>query len=175
MRVALFLLLSLASTAFSTNVDDALLWGPYRSNLYLGLRPRIPQSLMTGLMWFGTHDYQSITRKLILLYSLSSLNATPGTRHSCEQGDQLDGYEWTEYDARQGGVQVLKDGPNNVKITTEFIKVHGGDHGGSWAVRIKGEPMITGALILCAIQLWLTGNLLCRQPFQSILHILRWS
>lgn len=160
MRVVLLWLLLLASTAISTNVGDALLWGPYRSNLYLGLRPRIPQSLMTGLMWFGTHDYQSITRKLILLWSLSSLNATTGTRHSCEQGDQLDGYEWTEYDARQGGVQVLKDSPNNVKMTTEFLKVHGGDHGGSWAVRIKGEPITPGTLVLRVTQLWLTGNLL---------------
>ncbi|KAK2460565.1 hypothetical protein APHAL10511_007035 [Amanita phalloides] len=80
---------------------------------------------MTGLMWFGTHDYQSISR----------------TRHSCEQGDHLDGYDWTEYDTRHGGVQVLKDGANNVKLTTEFLKFPGGDHGGSWAARIKGEPM----------------------------------
>ena len=40
--------------------NDTLLWGPYRPNLYFGLRPRIPQSLLTGLMWFGNHDYQSI-------------------------------------------------------------------------------------------------------------------
>ncbi|KAF8352343.1 glycoside hydrolase [Amanita rubescens] len=130
MRAALLLLLSLASTTISTNADDPLLWGPYRSNLYFGLRPRIPQSLMTGLMWFGTQDYQSVTR----------------SRHSCEQGDQLDGYEWTEYDTRQGGVQVLKDSANNVKITTEFLKVQGGDHGGSWAARIKGEPMTADKL-----------------------------
>ncbi|KAF8626209.1 hypothetical protein AX15_004899 [Amanita polypyramis BW_CC] len=126
MQVALLLLLSLASTVISANVNDTLLWGPYRSNLYFGIRPRIPQSLMTGLMWFGTQDYQSVAR----------------TRHACEQGDQLDGYDWTEYDSRQGGVQVLKDGANNVKITTEFLKVPGGDYGGSWAARIKGEPMI---------------------------------
>ena len=68
MRAALLLLLSLASTTISTNADDPLLWGPYRSNLYFGLRPRIPQSLMTGLMWFGTQDYQSVTRELLVLY-----------------------------------------------------------------------------------------------------------
>lgn len=38
-------------------------------------------------------------------------------------------------------MQVIKDGANNVKITTEFLKVAGGDHGGSWAARIKGEPI----------------------------------
>ncbi|GLB35277.1 putative glycosyl hydrolase family 63 N-terminal domain [Lyophyllum shimeji] len=116
------LLLSLAKLVFS---NDTLLWGPYRPNLYFGLRPRIPQSLMTGLMWFGTHDYQSITR----------------TRHACDQGDHLDSYTWTAYDPRQGGVQVIRDSANNVKITTEFLKVAGGEHGGSWAARVRGEPI----------------------------------
>lgn len=62
-------------------------------------------------------------------------------RHTCDQGDNLDSYTWTEYDSREGGVQVIKDSANNVKITTEFLKVAGGDHGGSWAARIKGEPI----------------------------------
>jgi hypothetical protein len=64
-----------------------------------------------------------------------------GVRHACDQGDGLDGYTWTEYDAEEGGVQVIKDGQNNVKITTEFLKVPGGMHGGSWAARIKGQPI----------------------------------
>ncbi|GBE82451.1 Probable mannosyl-oligosaccharide [Sparassis crispa] len=80
---------------------------------------------MTGLMWFGTHDYQSIAR----------------TRHACEQEDHLNSYTWTEYDARQGGSQIVKDGMNNVILTTEFLKIPGGQHGGSWAARIRGEPM----------------------------------
>jgi mannosyl-oligosaccharide glucosidase len=63
------------------------------------------------------------------------------TRHACDQADGLDSYTWTEYDAREGGVQVLKDSKNNVEITTEFLKVAGGDHGGSWAARIKGKPI----------------------------------
>jgi mannosyl-oligosaccharide glucosidase len=63
------------------------------------------------------------------------------TRHACDQGDNLDSYTWTEYDTREGGVQVIKDSANNVKITTEFLKVAGGDHGGSWGARIKGEPL----------------------------------
>ncbi|KAF5386975.1 hypothetical protein D9615_001779 [Tricholomella constricta] len=118
-------LLSLGLLVLSVDTNDTLLWGPYRPNLYFGLRPRIPQSLMTGLMWFGTHDYQSIGR----------------TRHACDQADKLDSYTWTEYDARQGGVQVIRDSANNVQITTEFLKVAGGDHGGSWAARVKGEPI----------------------------------
>ena len=67
-----------------------------------------------------------------------------GTRHACDQGDGLNSYTWTEDDAREGGEQVIKDGINNVKITTQFLKVPGGDHGGSWAARIKGEPMNPG-------------------------------
>lgn len=122
---AWLLLLSAATTALAQGTNDTLLWGPYRPNLYFGLRPRIPQSLMTGLAWFGTQDYNSIGQ----------------TRHACDQGDKLDSYTWTEYDAREGGAQVLKDSANNVKITTEFLKVPGGEHGGSWAVRVKGEPV----------------------------------
>ena len=33
-----------------------------------------------------------------------------------------------------------------MKITTEFLKVPGGDHGGSWAARVKGEPINPGEL-----------------------------
>ncbi|KAH9946321.1 glycoside hydrolase [Epithele typhae] len=107
------------------NDSDALFWGTYRPGLYFGLRPKVPQSLMTGLMWFGTHNYQSIQK----------------ARHACSQDDGLTGYSWMEYDPRQGGVQVINDAPNNVKITTEFLKVPGGDFGGSWAARVKGEPL----------------------------------
>lgn len=74
----LWLLLPLAQTAFahqSTNdSDSSLLWGTYRPNLYFGLRPRVPQSLMTGLMWFGTQDYRSVSRassQLMLLLCLT--------------------------------------------------------------------------------------------------------
>ena len=31
--------------------NESLLWGPYRPNLYLGIRPRVPESLLMGLMW----------------------------------------------------------------------------------------------------------------------------
>ncbi|KAI0078991.1 glycoside hydrolase [Panus rudis PR-1116 ss-1] len=124
---SLWLLAPLASNvlAGAVNGSESLLWGAYRPNLYFGMRPRLPQSLMTGLMWFGTQDYQSISK----------------TRHACDQGDGLDSYSWTKYDAREGGVQVIKDSNNNVQLTTEYLKVPGGEHGGSWAARIKGEPI----------------------------------
>ena len=40
--------------------NDSLLWGPYRPNLYFGIRPRIPKSLMTGLLWAKVDNFQGI-------------------------------------------------------------------------------------------------------------------
>ncbi|KAF8448061.1 glycoside hydrolase family 63 protein [Boletus edulis BED1] len=107
------------------NVTEDLQWGTYRPGLYFGVRPRLPKSLVTGLIWFGTQNYQSFGK----------------ARHACDQGDGLDSYAWTAFDSRQGGVQVLQDSFNNVEITTEFLKIPGGEHGGSWAARIKGKPI----------------------------------
>jgi hypothetical protein len=69
-------LLSLCLTSFSSaaNAQDesvlfseasrmsnqSLLWGPYRPNLYFGVRPRLPKSLMAGLMWTKVDDYVSV-------------------------------------------------------------------------------------------------------------------
>ncbi|KAH7889795.1 glycoside hydrolase [Phlebopus sp. FC_14] len=114
-----------AALSLPENVKEDLLWGAYRPGLYFGLRPRLPQSLVTGLMWFGTQNYQSFTK----------------TRHACDQGDGLDTYTWTTFDPRQGGVQILKDSQNNVEITTEFVKVPGGQQGGGWAARVTGKPV----------------------------------
>ncbi|KAG8755563.1 Processing alpha glucosidase I [Ceratobasidium sp. 428] len=116
---------ALAQETLNATLDDSLLWGTYRPNLYFGLRPRLPQSLMTGLMWFGTQDFKSLTK----------------TRHACEQGDDLRSYTWTEHDMRQGAIQVLKDPHNNLELKTEWLKIPGGDHGGSWAARISGKPL----------------------------------
>jgi len=125
LHLLLLFFLSLGSTSAQENDTQSYLWGPYRPNLYFGLRPRLPQSLMTGLVWFGTQDYQSFQQ----------------SRHACDQGDGLSGYTWTAYDPKEGGVQVIKDPLNNVQITTEYLKVPGGENGGSWAARIKGEPI----------------------------------
>jgi mannosyl-oligosaccharide glucosidase len=37
--------------------NESLLWGPYRPNLYFGVRPRIPKSLMGGLLWTRVEDH----------------------------------------------------------------------------------------------------------------------
>lgn len=42
--------------------NDSLLWGTYRPNLYFGTRPRLPESLMTGLIWFDGSHFQGFQR-----------------------------------------------------------------------------------------------------------------
>lgn len=32
-------------------VPPRQIWGPYRPNLYLGVRPQIPETFLMGLMW----------------------------------------------------------------------------------------------------------------------------
>jgi mannosyl-oligosaccharide glucosidase len=50
------------------------------------------------------------------------------------------GYGWDEYDVRTGGQQTIHDAGNEIDITTSFVKIPGGQHGGSWGVRVKGVP-----------------------------------
>ncbi|THC98174.1 hypothetical protein EYZ11_002330 [Aspergillus tanneri] len=50
------------------------------------------------------------------------------------------GYGWDEYDIRNGGRQTIHDAGNSLDLTIDFIKVPGGEHGGSWAARVKGVP-----------------------------------
>lgn len=49
----------------------------------------------------------------------------------------MQGYGWTEYDARTGGSQTIHDAELHVDLTTEFLK---SDDGGSWSVRVTGTP-----------------------------------
>ncbi|KAJ9267077.1 CAZyme family GH63 [Paecilomyces variotii] len=105
--------------------NQSLLWGPYKSNLYFGVHPRIPKSLVSGLMWAKVDNYAT---------------AQDNFRHTCEQHSGMAGYGWDEYDIRKGGRQTIHDAGNTIDITIDFIKVPGGTHGGSWAARVKGVP-----------------------------------
>lgn len=51
------------SNTISAASNQSLLWGVYRPNLYFGTRPRLPDSVMTGLMWFGMQDYHGADSK----------------------------------------------------------------------------------------------------------------
>ncbi|KAG0341939.1 Processing alpha glucosidase I [Podila humilis] len=113
------------SSAIQAASNQSLLWGVYRPNLYFGTRPRLPDSVMTGLMWFGMRDY----------------HGADNIRHACEERDGFEKYGWLKHDGRSFGIQQLKDTALNVELTTEFVKIPGGEHGGSWGARISGKPI----------------------------------
>lgn len=125
--------LQVPSTDAARANNDSLLWGTYRPNLYFGMRPRLPESLLSGLIWYGADTYESFR----------------DIRHACREEDRLQSYEWQQHDGRTYARQLLKDTPNNVDITTELIKIPGGVNGGSWTVRIKGsaEPHVKTSLL----------------------------
>lgn len=102
------------------------LWGTYRPQLYFGMRPRLPESLLTGLAWFPTNDYQGIDR----------------LRHNAADTDGIDSFGWTHHDGKAYGEQRIVDSHSNYVITTSFIKT-GTDHasGGNWAVRVSGTVL----------------------------------
>lgn len=54
------------SPAFTKASNDSLLWGAYRPNLYFGIRPRLPKSIMTGLMWARVDDYKDVQNSMPL-------------------------------------------------------------------------------------------------------------
>ncbi|BCS17840.1 mannosyl-oligosaccharide glucosidase [Aspergillus puulaauensis] len=105
--------------------NQSLLWGPYKPNLYFGVRPRIPNSVFAGLMWAKVDNYAT---------------AQENFRHTCEQNEGMAGYGWEEYDVRKGGRETIHDAGNSLDLTIDFVKVPGGQHGGSWAARVKGVP-----------------------------------
>lgn len=62
-------------------------------------------------------------------------------RHTCEQGDRLQGYGWLMHDGVSFGVQEIHD--RDFTLTTEFVKRMGGDHGGDWTWRITAKQQVS--------------------------------
>lgn len=108
---------------YAQQSNASLLWGPYRSNLYFGIRPKgIPNSLMAGLFWYNVDDYTGMSK----------------IRHTCDQQDNMRGYGWEQYDPRTGGLQVFHDEQEQkIELSTKFVKSRDGN---SWSVRINGVP-----------------------------------
>ena len=46
--------------AVSKANNESLLWGPYKPNLYFGVHPRIPKSLVAGLMWARVDSFSTV-------------------------------------------------------------------------------------------------------------------
>lgn len=109
----------------TAKVDPSLLWGPYRPNVYFGIRPQIPESLLMGLMWAKTENDEFASQDL---------------RHSCQHREGIDGYWWENYDPRTGGSQTIHDITNYIDIRTDFFKSMNEDAGQRWGARVSGTP-----------------------------------
>lgn len=70
-------------------------------------------------------------------------------RHTCEQGDRLQGYGWLMHDGINFGVQEIRD--NDFTLTTEFVKRLGGDHGGDWTWRITAKQHVSTDIVDTAL------------------------
>lgn len=71
---------------------------------------------------------------------LQQFKAEVNLRHTCEQGDRLPSYGWLMHDGINFGVQEVTE--NDFTLTTEFVKRHGGRHGGDWTWRITAKPQV---------------------------------
>lgn len=100
---------------------DSLLWGPYRSGYYFGIRPRLPHSLILGLLWFNADDHGGLK----------------SIRHEYEQHHKMDRANWVQFDPRFGGRQEIIDKDCHITITIDFLK---SKNGLNWAVKIKATP-----------------------------------
>lgn len=98
------------------SIYDKRLWGSYRSNVYFGMRPRIPESVVAGVMWF-------------------SYDGKFGVRHACEHGDRLQRYGWTHHDGRGFGQQEILD--NMFSLNTDFLTLSEPDLGDTWTARFS--------------------------------------
>ncbi|KAK2817119.1 hypothetical protein Q5P01_025310 [Channa striata] len=110
----------LDSNSTSAKVSPERFWGSYRPQVYFGMKTRSPRSIVAGMMWMHQRSDTDIN-----------------LRHTCEQGDRLQGYGWLMHDGITFGVQEIRD--NDFTLTTEFVKRMGGDHGGDWTWRVTAK------------------------------------
>lgn len=52
------------------SANQSLLWGPYRPNLYFGVRPRLHNSFMGGLMWANADAMTDIQNSKFTAFSV---------------------------------------------------------------------------------------------------------
>ena len=53
---------SVLTTEIGRQNNQSLLWGPYKPNLYFGVRPRVTKGLWTGLMWGGVNTFEEVPK-----------------------------------------------------------------------------------------------------------------
>lgn len=127
--------------SFEKYTTQSLLWAPYRSNCYFGMRPRnVDESpLIMGLMWFDNSRTDGVAK----------------FRHFVEQGDRMTKYGWEVYDPRLGGKEVIIDDENNLNLTIFFTKSHNSEN---WAFRVHGEPIDPVRSTTASIILYMNQN-----------------
>ncbi|WFD21568.1 mannosyl-oligosaccharide glucosidase [Malassezia equina] len=124
--VWLLALCTVASAAVAIDSNTSTVWGTYRPQLFFGLRPQVPRSLVTGLAWFSTADYEHAS---VL-------------RHSASDNEGIETFKWIYHDGRNFGVQEIVDRKYNYRLETSFVKA-AHEHGqpGHWAVRVRGTVL----------------------------------
>lgn len=116
---------------------ESLLWGPYRSGYYLGIRPRLPLSLTLGLLWFNADSHTGLQN----------------IRHEYEQAHNLGRANWVQFDPRFGGRQEIVDKDCHITITIDFVK---SENGKNWGVKVKAVPHKGHENIVTSF-VWYTG------------------
>ncbi|KAK1403205.1 Mannosyl-oligosaccharide glucosidase [Heracleum sosnowskyi] len=109
---------------FQGEHKESLYWGTYRPNVYVGIRARVQQSLIGGMMWIGVKDGRYLVR------------------HVCQDSDELKKYGWTSHNGRDYGHQVIID--QEMTLETSFFKYRGksSGYGGDWVVRSNVQAEI---------------------------------
>ena len=99
-----------------------ILWGSYRPHVYFGLRPRLPESVVFGLMWL---QYDPNKPDPVIV------------RHFCRHEDGLKRFGWTHHDGHSFGSQELVE--SNYELRTDFITDIG--NVGRWKARVSGKQL----------------------------------
>ena len=61
--------LSILYNEVAKTANQSLLWGPYRPNLYFGVRPRLHKSFMGGLMWANVDNLEDVQHSMSTPFS----------------------------------------------------------------------------------------------------------
>ena len=111
---------------------ESTLWGTYRPQLLFGLRPRMPQTLLTGFMY----------------YSPTSIQGGAPTRHLASVNPGPDYFRWKYHDGRNFGIQEIVDHEHNYLLRRVLS---------SLVTRMVRQ--VTGALE-SVVQCWMNPSLL---------------
>eukprot|EP01135_Chromosphaera_perkinsii_P010788 Nk52_evm5s2226 gene=Nk52_evmTU5s2226 len=104
------------------------MWGTYRPQLYFGIRPRLPSSLLFGTMWLDHHVFQEQGHSQL--------------RHACKHEDGLKTYGWSKHNGVDYGKHYVED--SDFFIENVFTKQgveHDSRNLNDWFVRMRSESL----------------------------------